>query len=67
MLIEDIKEEGTTAYIKLKNENKENENADKNETNEVVETKTELKDRKTLFDLMNPSAEEKSDGSMIVY
>lgn len=62
VLTEDTKEEDSTVYVKLKNENKENENVERNQAGEVAETKTELKDRKTLYDIMNPGYEEKSQG-----
>lgn len=66
ILTEDTKEETSTVYVKLKNENKENENVERSETGEVAETKTEQKDRKTLYDIMNPGSEEKSQGSAFI-
>lgn len=67
ILTEDTKEEVSTVYVKLKNENKENENVERSETGEVAETKAEQKDRKTLYDIMNPGSEEKSQEQLLMF
>lgn len=66
LIIEDLKDDESSAFVILKNENKEFENAPKNETNDQIITKTELKDKKTLLDLVDPNEQEKSKEKLIL-
>lgn len=65
LIIEDLKDDESSAFVTLKNENKEFENAPKNVNNDFL-TKTELKDKKTLFDLVTPNEEEKSKEKLVL-
>lgn len=67
LLIEDLKDQDDTIYVKLKNENKENDNENKNEATEVVETKTEIRDKKNLINLFNPEEEDRNKEKLVMF